>query len=104
MVDGLMTVNGKQYFIKYDMNTICEMKLDGLDVMALSTGELELDFIQLRSLFYYGLKKIQRDQIKSKEDAGNVMSDYLESEGNIEDLTNVMVNALVRSLGFKEGK
>ena len=75
-----------------------------LDVMALSTGELELDFIQLRSLFYYGLKKIQRDQIKSKEDAGNVMSDYLESEGNIEDLTNVMVNALVRSLGFKEGK
>ena len=32
------------------------------------------------------------------------MSDYLESEGNIEDLTNVMVNALVRSLGFKEGK
>ena len=66
MVDGLITVNGKQYFIKYDMNTICEMKLDGLDVMALSTGELELDFIQLRSLFYYGLKKIQRDQIKSK--------------------------------------
>ena len=43
-------------------------------------------------------------QIKTKEDAGNVMSDYLEAEGNIEDLTNVMVNALVRSLGFKEGK
>ena len=80
MVDGLITVNGKQYFIKYDMNTICEMKLDGLDVMALSTGELELDFIQLRSLFYYGLKKIQRDQIKSKEDAekeGKKWKDYI---------------------------
>lgn len=104
MVDGLITINGKQYFIKYDMNIICEMKLDGLDVMAMSNGQMELDFIQLRSLFYYGLKKIQRDQIKTKEDAGDVMSAYLECEGSIEELTNIMVNALVRSLGFKEGK
>ena len=70
MVDGLITVNGKQYFIKYDMNTICEMKLDGLDVMALSTGELELDFIQLRSLFYYGLKKSNAIKLKQKKMPG----------------------------------
>lgn len=101
MVDGMLTINGKQYFIKYDINILCEMELDGLDVMKLDG---ELDFIQLRALFYYGLKKIQRDDVKTKEDAGNILSTYLETGGKIDELAEVLTNAISKSLGLNLGK
>ncbi|MDB8567702.1 hypothetical protein [Turicibacter sanguinis] len=101
MVDGMLTINGKQYFIKYDINVLCEMKLGGLDVMKLDG---ELDFIQLRALFYYGLKKIQRDDVKTQEDAGNLLSTYLETGGKIDELAEVLTNAISKSLGLDLGK
>lgn len=102
MVDGLITINGKQYFLKYDMNILCEMKMDGFDAFELMNGEMTVDFIKLRTFFFYGLKLIQSSVVKTKEDAGELMSRYLESEGTIEELTEVAMKALARSLGYKQ--
>ena len=101
MVDGMLIINGKEYFIKYDINVLCEMKLGGLDVMQLDG---ELDFIQLRALFYYGLKKIQHNVVKTQEDAGDLLSTYLETGGKIDVLAEVLTNAITKSLGLDLGK
>ena len=54
MVDGLIKINNKEYFLKFTINSLCEMKECGLDVMKLDET---MDFAQIRSLFYFGLKK-----------------------------------------------
>lgn len=103
MVDGMIKINGKEYFLKFTINSLIEMKECGLDVMKLDET---MDFSQIRSLFYYGLKKIHGDKVSSLEQAGELMSDYLEADGSMEELGNVISRALVKSLGMKsvEGK
>lgn len=104
MVDGMIKINGKEYFLKFTINSLIEMKECGLDVMKLDET---MDFGQIRTLFYYGLKKIHGDQIKTQEQAGDLMSDYLEGDnGSMEELGGVISKALVKSLGMKpsEGK
>ena len=81
MVDGLIKINNKEYFLKFTINSLCEMKECGLDVMKLDET---IDFAQLRSIFYFGLKKIHGQEIKSVEQAGDLMSDYLETQGTME--------------------
>ena len=95
MVDGLIKINGKEYFLKFTINSLCEMKECGLDVMKLDET---MDFTQIRSLFYFGLKKIHGQEIKSVEQAGDLMSDYLEAQGTMEDLGNIISKALVKSI------
>ena len=97
----MLKINGKDFFVKYDINILCEMKMNGLDVMKLDN---ELDFVQLRSLFYFGLKKIQHDLIKTEEDAGELLSLYLETGGKIEQVAETLTNAITKSLGFDLGK
>lgn len=101
MVDGLIKINNKEYFLKYTINSLCEMKECGLDVMKLDET---IDFAQIRSLFYFGLKKIHGQEIKSVEQAGDLMSDYLETQGTTEDLANIISKALIKSLGMKQNE
>ena len=77
------------------------MKECGLDVMKLDET---MDFAQIRSLFYFGLKKIHGQEIKSVEQAGDLMSDYLETQGTTEDLANIISKALIKSLGMKQNE
>ena len=51
MVDGLITINGKQYFLKYDMNILCEMKMDGFEAE-------DLDIINNGNVDYITLNKL----------------------------------------------
>ena len=101
MVDGLIKINNKEYFLKFTINSLCEMKDCGLDVMELDET---MDFAQLRSIFYFGLKKIHGQEIKSVEQAGDLMSDYLETQGTMEDLGNIISKALIKSLGMKQNE
>lgn len=103
MVDGMIKINGKEYFLKFTINSLIEMKECGLDVMKLDET---MDFSQIRTLFYYGLKKLHGDKVQNVEYAGELMSDYLESDGTMEELGQVISKALVKSLGMKssEGK
>ena len=101
MVDGLIKINNKEYFLKFTINSLCEMKECGLDVMKLDET---MDFTQIRSLFYFGLKKIHGQEIKSVEQAGDLMSDFLETQGTMEDLGNIISKALIKSLGMKQNE
>ena len=96
MVDGLIKINNKDYFLKFTINSLCEMKECGLDVMKLDET---MDFAQIRSLFYFGLKKIHGQEIKTVEQAGDLMSC-----GTMEDLGNTISKVLIKSLGMKQSE
>ena len=105
MMDGAILINDKLYYIKFNINIFCEMKEAGYDVQ--TAFNENLDFAGIRALFYFGLKKIHGDEIKSYEDAGDLLSDYIENGGDLEKLTEVIANAFVKSMGIKavaEGK
>lgn len=104
MIDGNIQINNKNYFLSYSINVLCEMKADGIDVMKLNE---DMDFIQIRALFYYGLKRMHSKEIKTLEAAGDLMSDFLENGGDMELLGETISKALTHSLGIKtvaEGK
>lgn len=103
MINGAIKINNKTYYLKYTLNVLCEMEAEGFDVMGLST----LSFTQLRSLFYYGVKSIHKDEIKTVEQAGDLVSAYIEDGGSLVALGNIMSDILTKSLGVQavaEGK
>ena len=105
MVDGAILINDKLYYIKFNINIFCEMKEAGYDVQ--TAFNENLDFAGIRALFYFGLKKIHGDEIKSYEDAGDLLSDFIENGGDMEKLTEVIASAFAKSMGIKavaEGK
>ena len=105
MMDGAILINDKLYYIKFNINIFCEMKEAGYDVQ--TAFNENLDFAGIRALFYFGLKKIHGDEIKSYEDAGDLLSDYIENGGDLGKLSEVIANAFAKSMGIKavaEGK
>lgn len=103
MIDGAIKINNKTYYLKYTLNVLCEMEADGMDVNNLNT----VSFRQLRALFYYGIKSIHKDEIHTEEQAGDLISAYIEDGGSLEELGPIMSNALSKSFGTKavaEGK
>ena len=105
MMDGAILINDKLYYIKFNINIFCEMKEAGYDVQ--TAFNENLDFAGIRALFYFGLKKIHGDEIKSYEDAGDLLSDYVENGGDLGKLSEVIANAFAKSMGIKavaEGK
>ena len=104
-MDGAILINDKLYYIKFNINIFCEMKAAGYDIQ--KDFNDELDFTGIRALFYFGLKKIHGDQIKSYEDGGDLLSDYIENGGDLGKLSEVIANAFAKSMGIKavaEGK
>ena len=59
------------------------------------------DFLNFEN---FGLKKIHGQEIKSVEQAGDLMSDYLEAQGTMEELGNIISKALIKSLGMKQSE
>lgn len=105
MMDGAILINDKLYYLKFNINIFCEMKEAGYDVQ--TAFNENLDFAGIRALFYFGLKKIHGDEIKSYEDAGDLLSDYVENGGDLGKLSEVIANAFAKSMGIKavaEGK
>lgn len=97
IINGTIKIGKKDYFLNYDINTLCMMKTQGLDVMKLD--QIEMDILTIRDLFYYGLCRLQKDL--TKEDAGDLMSEYIQEGGSFDKLAEVITNALTASLGLK---
>lgn len=94
-------IGDKKYTLKYTVNIICEMDANGFNIMDME--EQEMSVTVLRQLFYYGLKKYHRKEVTSEEVAGDLMSDYLEEEGNsFTQLSDLLNKALFSSLGIKD--
>ena len=43
-------INGKKYALKFNINTLCQMTADGINVMAMN--ETAMDFSMIRALFF----------------------------------------------------
>lgn len=97
IINGTVKINKKDYYLNYDINTLCLMKGQGLDVMKLD--QIEMDILVIRDLFYYGLCRLQKDL--SKEDVGELMSEYIQEGGSFDKLAEVITDALTSSLGLK---
>lgn len=97
IINGTIKIGKKDYYLNYDINTLCMMKGQGFDVMKLD--QIEMDILVIRDLFYYGLCRLQKDL--TKEDAGDLISEHIQEGGSFETIAEVITNALTTSLGLK---
>lgn len=91
----MIEIKGKEYELKYPVNTLCIMAEDGIDVM--NIGDIVINVATIRDLFYYGLK--HENKKITKNQAGDLMDDFLDEVGNMRDLIEVVMAALGKSLG-----
>lgn len=94
-----ITINDKKYRICYDINVLCQMKSEGLDIMKMD--KMEMDILTVRSLFYFGLVKFNNKPKMTLEKAGELMSDYMSNGGTFQEITEIMITALYKGLGIK---
>lgn len=94
----MIEIKGKEYEIRYPINTLCIMADDGIDVMNIS--DLRVNIATIRDLFYYGLK--HENKKITKNQAGELIDDYL-AEGHVfGELMDIIMEALGKSLGSKK--
>ena len=96
MNDGILKVGNKTYYIKFTINTLCNMESDGINVMKID--EDSVTFNLLRGLLFHGLQAIHRKEIQTMDDAGEVMDICLEELG-VQEFADVLMGALTKSLG-----
>ena len=93
----MLTINGKDYELRYPMNTLCVMCDAGIDVMHLS--ELRINIKVVRELFMYGLKHENKKITQAQ--AGDLMDAYCEEGGDINELSAEIMTCLAKALGGK---
>ena len=93
----MLTINGKDYELRYPMNTLCSMCDAGIDVMHLT--ELRVNIKLVRELFMYGLKHENKKITQAQ--AGDLMDAYCEEGGDINELSAEIMRCLAKALGGK---
>ena len=93
----MLTINGKDYELRYPMNTLCSMCDAGIDVMHLA--ELKINIKIVRELFMYGLKHENKKITQAQ--AGDLMDTYCEEGGDINELSTEIMTCLAKALGGK---
>ena len=94
----VIEVNGKEYEIKFTINTLVRMEEDGIDVMHMENLMNNMNFALIRKLFYYGLINSAGKSLTMNK-AGDMMDEYLENH-NYRDLMTALLSELARSLGY----
>lgn len=94
----IIEINNKEYELRFNINTLCEMSEQGFDVMDMSTVKINMRTV--RDLFYYALKGGNKKITKNQ--AGELMDQYIEDGHNFDDLIEIVMDALGRSLGSKK--
>ena len=100
----IITIEGKDYMLRFDINTLCLMESKGIDPMELM-GDMEHNSIsKMRQLFYYGLLKFHKKGM-TEEKAGDLMAAFVEDENEnntYELLFKKILKALFYGMGVKE--
>jgi hypothetical protein len=94
----IIEINNKEYELRFNINTLCEMSEQGFDVMDLTNVKINMRTV--RDLFYYALKGGNKKITKNQ--AGELMDQYIEDGHNFDDLIEIVMDALGRSLGSKK--
>lgn len=98
-----LKIENKVYSLKIDINTVCQMKANGIDVLDMSNIDLS-DIVVLREIFFYSLQKFHKKEINTVEKAGTLMTQYLDSEeGSFQEFAKTIAIVMSRSLGNKAG-
>ena len=94
----MLTINGKDYELRYPMNTLCSMCDAGIDVMHLA--ELKINIKIVRELFMYGLKHENKKITQAQ--AGELMDAFFEDGGDYNEIVTEIMTKLNKSLGGSE--
>ena len=94
----MLEIKGKEYELKFTINMLCEMSEQGFDVMRI--GETNINIRTVRDLFYYALKGADKKITKAK--AGDLMDEFIEEGHTFDELIDLVMGALSKSLGTKQ--
>jgi hypothetical protein len=89
--------SGKEYEVKFTINTLVRMESDGLNVMHMEELINNISFTLVRKLFYYGLMNSVGKSLTENK-AGDMMDEYLEKH-DYRELMTVLLSELARALG-----
>jgi hypothetical protein len=90
-----MLINGKEYEIKYTINTLCDMSTQGFDVMNIERTVINM--VTIRDLLMFGLRHENKKMTKNQ--AGDLMDEYIADGGTFNGLVEEIMYALSRALG-----
>ena len=94
----MLRINGRDYELRYSINTLCNMCDNGIDVMHMD--QIVINVKTIRELFMYGLrhdvKKITQNQ------AGELIDNFIDEGGDFNVLIEEVLNALGKSLGGED--
>ena len=90
----MLRINGRDYELRYGINTLCNMCDGGIDVMHIN--DLVINVKTIREMFMYGLKHDNKKITQAQ--AGDLMDAYLE-ENDFNELVAEVMAALAKSLG-----
>ena len=90
----MLRINGRDYELRYGINTLCNMCDSGIDVMHIN--DLVINVKTIREMFMYGLKHDNKKITQAQ--AGDLMDAYLE-ENDFNALVAEVMAALAKSLG-----
>ena len=93
----MIEIRDKEYELKFTINMLCEMSEQGFDVM--NIGAMNINIRTVRDLFYYALKGADKKITKNK--AGDLMDAFIEEGGSFDELIDLVMEALGKSLGNK---
>ena len=94
----MLTINVKDYDLRYSMNTLCSMCDAGLDVMDLAN--LKINIKTVRELFMFGLKHENKKITQAQ--AGELMDAFFEDGGDYNEIVTEIMTKLNKSLGGSE--
>ena len=94
----MLRINGKDYELKYTINTLCQMCDAGIDVMDLAN--LKINIKTVRELFMFGLKHENKKITQAQ--AGDLMDAFFEDGGDYSEMVNEIMTKLNKSLGGSE--
>ena len=75
----IITIEGKDYMLRFDINTLCLMESKGIDPMELMGDMEHKSLTKMRQLFYFGLLKFHKKGM-TEEKAGELISAFVEDE------------------------
>ena len=94
----MLRINGKDYELKYTINTLCQMCDSGIDVMDLAN--LKINIKTVRELFMFGLKHENKKITQAQ--AGELMDAFFEDGGDYNEIVTEIMTKLNKSLGVSE--
>ena len=91
----MLRINGRDYELRYPINTLCIMCDAGLDVV--NMDKMVINVKTVRELFMYGLRHENKKMTQNQ--AGELIDNFIDEGGDFNVLIEEVLNALGKSLG-----